>query len=251
MSHPGRFRYPVLLMAGLLLGCRSNDATLGAVPEVSPSLPKPGESLESFTLTDVGGRPLSFSSADGVLEANGTSARPAASVIHVFQPDCGACREEARALEAWRREGDAVAIVGIAHRGGLDAVEAFRRDVGVGYPLAAATGTEWARKWGRGDPTYIVDREGRLAYVQTGFEARDPRLWHGVAADLAAGRAARVTGSGRDVLEPGETLPTIELPSLEDGGPLSLSAESGRLVFRDGKGREMLCSASIGFFSRY
>lgn len=240
-----------LAAAGLLSRCKHADSPPEAARVDGGSPPKPGEPFPSFSFADIEGRSLSWTSASATLETEGRSTNPTALVVHVFQPDCGACRDEAKALEALSRERSEIAIVGLAHRGEKSDVEALKREVGVSYPLAVATGTEWARTWGRGDPTYIVSRESRLSYVQTGFEAKDTLLWSEVAEDLAAGRAARASGSGRESLAVGEKLPTLEFASLVDGRPLRLGADSGELVFRDGDGHERRYRASVGFFSRF
>jgi len=241
----------VLAAASHSVHCSRDQSTAPAAREVEISSRMAGESFPSFSFLDTEGRPLSWTAAEATLEAEGKSTMPSALIVHVFQPDCGACREEAKALEALSRESGGVAIVGLAHRGEKGAAETFKQEIGVSYPLGIATGTDWARTWGRGDPTYIVNRESRLVFEQTGFEAKDAQLWRDVVTDLAAGRAAQVTGSGRKSLKVGEELPTIELASLVDGRPLRLSADSGELVFRTGDGREQRYRASIGFFSRY
>jgi len=245
-----------LALANIILlftcvGCAPDGSSARRTTTRGDKAPAPGDAFPSFAFPDDGGNLVSWATEDRAFEAVNERTQTPAFVVHVFQPDCGACRDEAAALVSLLREHPSLRVVGIAHRGDAAAVAAYERDLDVSFPLAIATGTDWARTWGRGDPTYIVDRRGRIAYMQMGFEPADALLWRSVASDLEAGRPASVSGSGRRMLKVGDKLPSIDLPDLADGRPLRLDSDSGRLVFRDTDGRERPYSASIGFFSRY
>lgn len=232
----------------------------GQPPEAEPAraegeAPKApiGATLDAFSFAGSTDQDLSWNAREGLRLGSDPGHAPAALVVHVFQPDCLACRNEARELERFQSTRDAmvVRVVGIAHKQDLPAVRGFAQAVDCTYPLATATGTDWATRWGRGDPTYIVDRSGRVAYAQVGFHPSDPELWSKVAEDLAAGRSPRATHPEREVLKDGERFPAVTLPDLETGKPMTLATnEHGRLYFeRDGERKPW--RAAIGFFSRY
>jgi hypothetical protein len=178
--------------------------------------------------------------------------RPDALLIHVFQPDCPACRQQARELERLRaRDRGRTATLGIAHRLTAEEVLAFSEATGARYPLLLGTGSAWSELWGRGDSMYIVDRRGTIAYVQVGFHPSDVERWEGVLEDLAADRVARFSGPKRDGLVVGERFPVIELPLVDGQGSARLALdEQGRLSLERVGKRERF-RAAIGFFSRY
>jgi hypothetical protein len=228
-------------------GCRGNDSQ--AVESPHPAV---GLELEAFSFTDAAGRRIEWSPGAGMRTDSGEARVADALVIHVFQPDCPACREQARALERLRTKAPPrTSILGIAHRLASGDVEAFSADTSAGYPLLLGTGSTWADHWSRGDSLYIVDRRGAIAYGQVGFHPSDVDRWRGVLEDLAAGRAARYSGPARNALVVGEGLPEIELPLLggQASARLGLDEQGTLVVERSGERRRF--RAAIGFFSRY
>lgn len=237
------------LLALAACGAATDEGERGG--GATTAMPPIGAALESFDLRDANGAELAWSARLGLRHGSASPGVPAALMIHVFQPDCPACRDEGRALERMRSGSSAVTVVGIAHRGGPDEVRAFAAATGATYPLAPAAGTPWAERWSRGDPTYVVDRTGDVAYGQVGFHPADPETWADVIADLTAGRPARVTGPRRDVLAVGMRMPAVELPVLgEEGAARITTSEAGALTIElDGETRA--CTAALWFFSRY
>jgi hypothetical protein len=117
--------------------------------------------------------------------------------------------------------------------------------------VAAGTGSEWAKRWGRGDPLYVVAADGRVVYRQSGFREDDVSRLGAVVEDLVAGRSPRYAEALREELAVGDPLPAIELPDLLTGRPLALAHEGGALAFRGAGGGVRRYRASLGFFSRY
>ena len=238
-----------LVLAGALGAagaCQGSDG--GAGRAASPDV---GRELDAFSFADATGRELAWSPEDGLRSESGEARRPEALVIHGFQPDCPACRQQASELErlATREQGRAV-VLGVAHRLAARDLQTFAADTGVTYPLLLGTGSAWAERWCRGDSMVVVDRRGRIAYVQVGFHPSDVERWRAVLEDLAAGRAARTSGPDRDVLVVGEGLPVIELPLVDGRGPARLGRDEGALVVEQ-SGERRRYRAAIGFFSRY
>lgn len=214
-----------------------------------------GTTLDSFSFTTLDGQPLTWDSATQTLEAPGGRVKSRLLAVHVFQPDCNACQQQSRSLERLHVKGaaDAIAVVGITHRGDAAAAREFVRNHGATYPIAVATGSAWAARWGRGDPMYLVGDGGKIVFSQEGYQPTDLDIWWAVAADVKAGRAVAFRHPQRsgEKLAAGNVLPAIELPDLMTGRALALRVEDGKLVFVDGEGRAHPCRASIGFFSRY
>ncbi|MCK6483106.1 MAG: TlpA family protein disulfide reductase [Phycisphaerae bacterium] len=214
-----------------------------------------GATLDSFAFSTLDGRPLAWDATTQTLDAPGGGVKPRLLAVHVFQPDCNACQEQARSLQRLHVKGaaDSIAVVGITHRGDAAAAREFVRKFGVTYPIAAATGTDWAGRWGRGDPMFLVGNDGKIVYSQEGYQPTDLDIWWAVAADVRDGRvvAFRHPQRSGEKLTTGDVLPAIELPDLMTGRALALRVDDGKLAFVDGDGRSHPCRASIGFFSRY
>lgn len=217
--------------------------------------PPPGEALPSFSFPALGEGQVAWEAERGVLRVGEETRRPKALFVHVFQPDCGQCRAQARALQELHRDRSSpgLAVVGLTHRGGEEEAREFVEALGIGYPVAVATGSEWARRWGSGDPMYVLDSRGGVAYQQVGYGPADPGRWRQVARSLLEGEPVAVRGPGRTRLRAGDPLPPIQLPSLTDPGGrvMALTAGPEGIVFRDAQGEEHAYRAAIGFFSRY
>lgn len=241
----------VVVVATLFAAAYGADRQSSSTERSSATRQDPPATLAPFSFTDLGGASLAWNEdAGGLLVADSVHAA-GAIVIHVFQPDCGKCEALARALDDVARASASVAAAGIAHRLGDVEAREFVRHTGITYPVAVGTGSDWVRDWGRGDPLFIIDRRGRIAYRQTGFREDDVERWRAVIEDLAADRVPRLTTAVREHLETGDPLPRIELPDLMTGDRIALIVEDGELRFVDAGGRIHPYRASVGFFSRY
>lgn len=246
-----------VMLAGLTCGCARTGSPAGAGPELADGQrevtpPRPGTLLERFSFRSPSGDAVSWDADRGTLVAGGALHERPVLFLHVFQPDCAKCRALARALEGEKNDGvlRGAAVVGIAHRGNERDAAAFAEATGVSYPIAVATGSDWARRWGRGDPLFVIDRAGKVAYSRVGFHPADPTVWRKVAADAAAERPVRERFAGRQQLHTGDRFPLIALPDLmHEGRTITLAGDG--LVFRDHTGRVRGYRAAVGFFSRY
>jgi thiol-disulfide isomerase/thioredoxin len=239
---------PVLLASA----CARDDAASARGPARAGE-PGPraalGQELEPFAFTTPDGAPLAWDPDVG-LRVGAELRTPAALLVHVFQPDCPACQDEARALADLAQRRTDVAVVGLAHRRGADEVDGFRALTGATHPLAHAAGSGWAERWSRGDPTYLADGSGRVVYAQVGFHPSDVAVWEAALADVHAGRSVGRDGPDRPAVVVGERMPRIELPELATRTPVVLDSEGGELVLARG-GERRRFRAAIGFFSRY
>ena len=236
-----------VLLAGVLgaaAACRGGDG------RAEPPSPVVGQFLEGFSFPDLTGSAVSWSPTEG-LHLAGNARTQEAVVVHAFQSDCPACRQQAVELEQLVSERPESAIVGVAHRLTQHDVQAFAEDVGATYPLLLGSGSSWAERWGRGDSMYVVDRTGSILYSQVGFHPSDPARWDAVLDDIHAGRAVRYSGPERNALVVGEALPPIELPVVGGLSAASLRLDDeGALVFEQ-RGTRRRFRAAVGFFSRY
>ncbi len=244
---------PTCLLAVPLNGCQvAGFRTQERSSQMAAAPPQVGDRLESFSFSALSRRPLAWDAERTTLTGGKEPRQPTALFLHVFQPDCHKCQALAEMLERLTsEEGGTLAAVGITHRGNERATIDFVRDTGVSFPIAVGTGSQWTHTWGRGDPLYIVDQEGRVVYMQVGYQEGDLEVWRGVLADLAAGRQVSVTHPEREGLRVGDALPTLELTELFSGRGISLASNHGGMVFTDPEGREHRYRATIGFFSRY
>jgi hypothetical protein len=102
-----------------------------------------------------------------------------------------------------------------------------------------------------GDASLIADASGTLRFVQAGFGDGDQKLWREVLDALLAGKKSPHETVDRERLQPGDRFPSVSLPSLLKGRPMSLSGDRGRLVFQDEDGATHKPRAVLFFFSRY
>jgi len=111
-----------------------------------------------------------------------------ALLVHFFQPDCNACVEEMKALNALHGEiGRDVAILGIAHRRGPEEVREVARKLELSYPLLLGQESEVASAFARGDATVIAVSRGVVRYTQLGFEGGDEVRYEQVVRRLLGG----------------------------------------------------------------
>jgi hypothetical protein len=246
--------FSMCLMAVLLNGCQGvGFRTQGQSSQMAASPPQVGDRLESFSFSALSRRSLAWDAERATLTAGTEPRQPTAMFLHVFQPDCHKCQALAETLERLTREEQAgkLAAVGITHRGDQRATINFVRDTGASFPIAVGTGSRWAHTWGRGDPLYVMNREGRVVYMQVGYQEGDLDVWRGLVTDLAEGRTVSVTRPARAGLRTGDALPTVKMTELFSGHGISLASDKGGIVFTDAEGREHRYRATIGFFSRY
>jgi peroxiredoxin len=238
-------RIALVALPLLALACNGKDRRESPQPDAGVV----GSLLEPFSFATSERETLAWN-PEGGLRAGAGHGAPAAMILHVFQPDCPACQDEARALAELSAGREGVAVVGLAHRGEPEDLEAFRGVTGARYPLAHAAGTRWAERWSRGDPTYLVDPDGRIVYAQVGFHPSDVAGWNAALDAVLAGRPVDRDGPERPALRAGERMPRIELPDLVTGRTTVIDTRDGELVLeRDGEARTF--RAAIGFFSRY
>lgn len=247
--HRTQWPRAMIIAMGVIAAAVPAAGCPGSLEKSSAKPSHEAATLASFSFDDLNGDSLSWN--EGRLRTGGAERTPSALFVHVFQPDCGKCAALACSLQAVVATSPSDAAVGIAHRLGNSQSRVFVGRTGITYPVAVGTGSAWAKRWGRGDPLYIVDGRGRIAYRQTGFREDDVPRWRAVIEDLRAGRPARFTTAERASLEAGDPLPRIELADLMTGRSLSLTTEAGRLRFVDALGRVHRYRASVGFFSRY
>jgi peroxiredoxin len=223
--------------------CATPDERAGA----AATHPDVGRTLDRFELPGFEGKPVAWRPDAPDLEGG-----PPLLLVHVFQPDCLACREEAVALERDRERLASLGVetIGVSHRGGDREAREFAATTGARYPLAVGAGSAWAERWSRGDPTFLVRSDGTIAYAQVGFHPDDAATWLDVATALRRGAEPGATTSRRKPLLEGDPMPPLVLHDLATGAPTSLRSVAGRLVFeRDGERKSY--RAAVGFFSRY
>ena len=215
--------------------------------------PRAGSYLESFSFRSLENEFISWDERARSLKINDSALNQTALILHVFQPDCDKCKSLAISLQALSAQfsNSNIFVIGVAHRKQLAASRAFAKKHDLTYPIIVATDTEWSRRWGRGDPFYIVDSSGLVVYSQTGFNSSDPESWGYVVSDLIAGHRNLITEAKRKRFHEGDTLPNIQLPSIVDQSSLSISVIDNQLYLTNAGAKKHKYRASIGFFSRF
>lgn len=215
--------------------------------------PRAGEYLESFSFRSLRNESISWDEKTKSLKINDSALNPTALIIHVFQPDCGKCNSLAASLQKFSAQFSKsdVFVIGVAHRKKLAASQAFAKRHSLTYPIVNATDTEWGRHWGRGDAFYIIDSSGLVVFAQIGFKSSDPESWGYVIEDLIGKRPNLITEAKRKRFQVGDTLPSIALPSIADGSPISLAFADNKLSLSMLGAKKRNYRASIGFFSRF
>jgi cytochrome c biogenesis protein CcmG/thiol:disulfide interchange protein DsbE len=156
VSRLGRF-LPLLLFLGLAL---LFGVGLTLNPRLIPS-PLIGKLVPEFSLPPVKGRTLGLSSADLKGEV---------SLVNVFASWCTACRAEHPLLMELKAKG-IVPIHGLNYKDKPDDAEKWLAELGDSYTRTGAdingrVGIDWGVY---GVPeTYVIDRDGRIAYKQIG-----------------------------------------------------------------------------------
>lgn len=126
-------------------------------------IPSPliGKPVPEFSLPPVKGGTLGLASAD---------LRGEVSIVNVFASWCVACREEHPVLMGIKQQG-AVPLHGINYKDKPDDARAWLDEMGDPYTrIGADIAGKVAIDWGvYGVPeTFVIDREGRIAYKQIG-----------------------------------------------------------------------------------
>ena len=127
------------------------------------NIPSPliGKPVPEFSLTPVKGGTLGLASAD---------LRGEVSIVNVFASWCVACREEHPILMGIKEKG-LVPLHGINYKDKPDDARAWLDEMGDPYTrIGADIAGKVAIDWGvYGVPeTFVIDREGRIAYKQIG-----------------------------------------------------------------------------------
>lgn len=160
-AHDGRFRVVFLLPALAFIGLMvafgiSLHRDPGTVPSALIGRPVP-----EFSLAPVKGRQLGLSTAD---------LRGRVSLVNVFASWCVACREEHPLLMRLAAEGT-VPVHGLDYKDKPDDAARWLDTMGDPYRrIGADLDGRVAIDWGvYGVPeTYVIDREGRIAFKQIG-----------------------------------------------------------------------------------
>jgi thiol-disulfide isomerase/thioredoxin len=248
MRHPTPFLVAaVLALAAPLVPMQDPPLKTESRPVATPL----GQTLPKFTFDAPDGE-VAFTPG-GTLRVKGRDTKPSAALlVHVFQPDCLACRHHAEALTKMAESlpPEDARVVLIAHKGTPEDVANFVKETKTSLPTVPGAASPWAKRWGRGDPMYIVDRQGRIVYYQVGYHPKDLERWKQVIEDLAAGRSPRVTGPDRLALMEGSTFPEMAFPDLATDKLTRLAVVDGRLRFSAASGAGTP-GATLCFFSRY
>jgi len=153
----------VALAAGLLVLVAAGVAMWGpghgAVTQAA-GRPLPGQEAPDFTITLLDGSLLSLSDLHGQV-----------AVVNFWSTGCPPCEDEAPALQTvWEEyQGRGVAFVGIAYQDQGPDVRQFAARFGITYPLGLDVGGIATAYGITGVPeTFVVDADGRVAYVHIG-----------------------------------------------------------------------------------
>ncbi len=215
----------------------------------------PGVQLPDLSLPGVDGANVELlREGDAlVLRRVGVNTKPAATVIHLLQPDCLQCRAQLNELQTLsdRFSSRGVVVLGIAHRGEMADLQKLGKDLSITFPLVDGTGSEIAKQFAAGDTLGIVDRTGVVRFAHIGFSKGDEALWGAALEELLAGKPVTKATVDRERLAVGDRFPAVELPSIQSSKPMGLVGEDGRLTFRNEAGKETQPKGAVGFFSRY
>ena len=232
------------LLAVLLTAARTADAEI----EVGKPLPE-------LSLKTADGRPFELRrQQDGVVVVQGGERhQPKALVVHFFQPDCPQCQAQMEAMQKVHDEakGKGAMTVGVAHRGDDKAVRALADRLKITFPLVVGTHSDAVKSMAAGDTMAIADAKGVVRFAQVGYGRGDESVWRDNVALLLADKPVKQETVERGRLKPGDPIFAIEFPPVAGGKPIALSAEGGRLTFRNEQGETTHPKAAVGFFSRY
>ena len=164
MSDERRGVVPLLAIAGLFALAIGSLVLLGVEGRAGAQL---GQTTPDFRLPRLDGSPVALSEQRGRVV-----------FVNFWATWCPPCRKEAPSLERLyerlREDGFEVLAVSIDAAGQEAAVEAFRREFGLSFPILLDPSQDAHRSFGvTGVPeTYLIDAQGRLAERFIG-----PRDW--------------------------------------------------------------------------
>jgi len=135
--------------------------TYGFVSSRDGGRPQPGELAPGFSLTLMDGSELALSDLRGQVV-----------VLNFWASWCSPCRREAPAFQSvWEATKDrGVAFVGVTYRDAQDASLAFIEEYGLTYPNGVDEMGRISDDYGvtAVPETFVIDREGRVAWLQIG-----------------------------------------------------------------------------------
>lgn len=149
---------PLYLVIGLVLLAL---LAYGFLSSRESGRPQRGELAPDFSLTLLDGSQLTLSDLRGQVV-----------VLNFWASWCAPCRREASALQSvWESyQGRGVTFVGVTYHDARDASLAFIDEYGITYPNGVDQRGQISGAYGvtAVPETYIIDREGRLAWSQIG-----------------------------------------------------------------------------------
>lgn len=156
-----------LSLTGLVTGCGGAAASGGGAN--SANNPLIGQKAPDFSL------PAQFG-ADGSLSPSNASGK--VLIVDFWATWCAPCKDSFPAYQKLVNHfGDKLMVIGVSVDDDPSGIKAFAKDTGVSFPLAWDKGQVVAGKYKPGTmPTsYIIDQNGIIRFVHSGFHAGDEK----------------------------------------------------------------------------
>ncbi|HSM38647.1 MAG TPA: TlpA disulfide reductase family protein [Candidatus Limnocylindrales bacterium] len=145
---------PIILLIALGAVLLTRDGSGGAGAGIGSRAP-------DFALADLDGNPIRLADLRG---------RPV--IVNFWATWCGPCVEEFPLLQRAYAEhaGEGLAVIGIVYRDNADAVRAFMRGTGAGWPAVMDPGENVAQEYGIFGPpeSFFIDQQGMIVARQIG-----------------------------------------------------------------------------------